>query len=171
MTLNPNGGQWEDDGEPVTAKVTYSKAYGKLPEPTLEANEFAGWYTEPEGGEQITAESTVQLKSDGTMYDTLYAHWHSAIAYIDSTVIRDDTNHLITVRAYHVPEGILFACGYMDGQMVNAVSSTLEETTELNRVVKVSLDGDFDTIRVFALSGDEHRPACPCDVVEKKDFL
>ncbi|MBR4545724.1 MAG: amidase domain-containing protein [Oscillibacter sp.] len=171
VTLNPNGGQWEGDGEPVTAKVTYSKAYGKLPEPTLEANEFAGWYTEPEGGEQITEESTVQLKSDGTMYDTLYAHWRSSIADIDSTVIRDGTNHLITVRAYHVPEGILFACGYMDGQMVSAVSSPLEETTELNRVVRVSLDGDFDTIRVFALSGDEHRPACPCNVVEKKDFL
>ena len=137
----------------------------------MEANEFAGWYTEPEGGEQITEESTVQLKSDGTMYDTLYAHWRSSIADIDSTVIRDGTNHLITVRAYHVPEGILFACGYMDGQMVSAVSSPLEETTELNRVVRVSLDGDFDTIRVFALSGDEHRPACPCNVVEKKDFL
>lgn len=171
VTLNPNGGQWENGQEPVTVKVTYSKSYGRLPEPTMADNEFAGWYTEPEGGEEITAQSLVKLNADGAMYETLYAHWHSSISYIDSTVMHDGTRYAINVSAYHVPEGILFACGYMDGQMVNAVSSTLEETTELTRSVRVSLEGDFDTIRVFALSGNEHRPACPCNVIEKKDFL
>ena len=174
VTLNPNGGKWENEQEPVTAKVTYSKSYGRLPEPTLQDNEFAGWYTEPEGGEEITAQTLVQLQEDGTMYETLYAHWRSSIAYINSMVIRDErdnTHYTISVSAYHVPEGILFMCGYKDGQMVGATSSPLEETTELTRNVKVNLDGDFDTIRVFALSGDEHLPACPCNVVNEKDFL
>lgn len=51
--------------------VTNGQPYGALPAPTWEGYRFQGWYTEPEGGTLITAESIVALEAD----QTLYARW------------------------------------------------------------------------------------------------
>ena len=54
------------------ATVTYGKAYGALPEVSeREGYTFIGWYTDPENGEKITAE-TVFIGSEAV---TLYARW------------------------------------------------------------------------------------------------
>ena len=157
VTLNPNHGQMEE--ESVT--VTYNMPYGELPVPTRDQYEFSGWYTELDGGELITDKSIVELTED----HTLYAHWDSAIPYISSMVMRVDSYHTIRTTVYRVPQGILFACGYVNGQMVDAVSASVEQTDGL------ILNGDFDTIRVFALDADTHRPICPCNVILERQFL
>ncbi|MCD7828135.1 MAG: InlB B-repeat-containing protein [Clostridiales bacterium] len=51
--------------------VTYDSVVGSLPAPSMTAYEFAGWYTEAEGGTQVT-ESTVYTTADDS---TVYAHW------------------------------------------------------------------------------------------------
>ena len=51
--------------------VTNTLAYGELPGATLSGYSLAGWFTAAEGGEQVTAETTVELYAD----QTLYAHW------------------------------------------------------------------------------------------------
>lgn len=48
--------------------VNYSGTYGDLPVPTLGTAPFLGWYTDPNGGTQVTADSPY-----ATSY--LYAHW------------------------------------------------------------------------------------------------
>ena len=68
VTFDPNGGTVS-----IASKtVLLGDVYGELPVPT-KANQagFEGWYTEPEGGTKITAETRYLLRGDVT----LYAHW------------------------------------------------------------------------------------------------
>ncbi len=64
-----NGGTVPAGEESKT--VTYAEPYGELPEATRQCYDFTGWFTEAEGGEEITADSIVDVASA----QTLYAHW------------------------------------------------------------------------------------------------
>lgn len=65
--LDANGGYLDD--EYIT--VYNGEAYGELPVPFRDMYQFEGWFTEREEGNQITAETIVELKYD----ITLYARW------------------------------------------------------------------------------------------------
>ena len=56
---------------PAEQTVTYGSHYGELPTPTREGYTFAGWFTEKDGGTQVTKETVVKTVAD----HTLYAHW------------------------------------------------------------------------------------------------
>ena len=56
---------------PAEKTVTYGSHYGELPTPTREGYTFAGWFTEQNGGTQVTKETVVKTVAD----HTLYAHW------------------------------------------------------------------------------------------------
>lgn len=58
-----------DDPQPIT--VTYGTPYGPLPTLTHDTQSFLGWFTQQDGGTQVT-EDTVFT---GTANQTLYAHW------------------------------------------------------------------------------------------------
>lgn len=58
-----------DDPQPIT--VTYGAPYGPLPTLTHDTLRFVGWFTQKDGGTQVT-EDTVFT---GTANQTLYAHW------------------------------------------------------------------------------------------------
>lgn len=73
ITFNPNGGTLSGES---SKNVTYSKAFGSMPEPTKEGYAFLGWYTDPTDGNKIDNSSTLDTPSD----QTLYAHW-SAKSY------------------------------------------------------------------------------------------
>ncbi len=63
-----------NSGDPLkndSLEVTYDAAYGTLPAPNKTGYEFAGWFTAAEDGDQITAESNVEITAE----QTLYAHW------------------------------------------------------------------------------------------------
>ena len=67
VSFDANGGT-----TPTASKsVTYGSTYGELPTPTRDKHAFLGWFTEAEGGTQVTASTTVSLSAD----QTLYAHW------------------------------------------------------------------------------------------------
>ena len=57
--------------EVASKSVTYAEVYGELPTPTRVGYAFAGWFTEADGGEQVTAETSFNR----TENQTLYAHW------------------------------------------------------------------------------------------------
>ena len=57
---------------PTEKQVTYGQPYGELPVPTRTAATFNGWYTALEDGELITADSSVLIGEN----HTLYARWH-----------------------------------------------------------------------------------------------
>ena len=156
VTLNPNHGELLEE----SATVTYSEPYGILPTPTREQYEFAGWYTELDGGERITEQSTVTATED----HTLYAHWDSTVAYISSFVTRMGSYHVVHTTAYRITNGVLLVCGYLNGQMVDLASG------EPGNSDGVTLDGDFDTIRVFAVDADTHKPLCPRNTILERDF-
>ena len=67
ITLNANGGVCSTE----MVEKTPGAAIGELPVPTRAYHSFTGWYTEPEGGELVTAEHV--LSAGGGI--TLYAHW------------------------------------------------------------------------------------------------
>lgn len=54
-----------------TMTATFDSVLGSLPNPTFTAYEFLGWFTEPNGGAQVTADTLCMFDSDVTYY----AHW------------------------------------------------------------------------------------------------
>ena len=69
VTFDPNGGTLAEADR--TRSLMTGETYGALPVPSYEAYDFAGWYTEQNGGTKIESDTTVTVA--GTQ--TLYAHW------------------------------------------------------------------------------------------------
>ena len=67
VRLAPNGGTVS----PSSVTAAAGGVYGELPVPARKGCEFAGWYTEPIGGEPVTADTPVTRTAD----HALYAHW------------------------------------------------------------------------------------------------
>ena len=70
VTFDVNGGNELDEAE-QTRTVKYNGKYGDLPVTAKTSHVFLGWFTEREGGTQITADTSVAITQD----KTLYAHW------------------------------------------------------------------------------------------------
>ena len=68
VTLDPGANGYVADS---SYTVTFGSPYGDLPTPTKDGHTFIGWFTQPEGGEQIT--SAVLVESD--VEHTLYAQY------------------------------------------------------------------------------------------------
>lgn len=64
--------------------VTAGQAVGALPTPVRDGQVFDGWYTAPEGGTQVTAD-TIYTQHDCTV---LYAHWRQ----LQNTLVSYDTD-------------------------------------------------------------------------------
>ena len=69
VTFEPNGGMLAEADK--TKSLTTGEPYGTLPVPSYAGYDFAGWYTEKNGGTEIKENTTVTVF--GTQ--TLYAHW------------------------------------------------------------------------------------------------
>lgn len=67
VTFDPAGGTVS----PQTTTVYYGNQYWSLPTPERPGYRFDGWFTSPEGGDQVTYETVVETAED----ETLYARW------------------------------------------------------------------------------------------------
>lgn len=67
ISFDANGGNIRTS----SMTLTNGSTYGSLPTPTRDGYTFEGWYTAHSGGSRVTADTTVNLTSD----QTLYAHW------------------------------------------------------------------------------------------------
>ena len=67
VTFDAKGGETNTS----SVELVCDEAIGELPEATRAGYSFAGWFTEPEGGQQVTAET----RFDGVDDVTVYAHW------------------------------------------------------------------------------------------------
>lgn len=81
ITFDANGGKNTAD---ETKIVKFDSKIGTMPTPVRQYYDFVGWYTEPNGGTQYTADSIYDIDSDVT----LYAHWD--ICYYTITFIVGD---------------------------------------------------------------------------------
>ena len=70
--FDANGGSLESGSMAILSEVSY----GGLPVPQKEGCEFFGWFTDPEGGVPINADTAVLVSND----HTLYAHWEDTLA-------------------------------------------------------------------------------------------
>jgi uncharacterized repeat protein (TIGR02543 family) len=68
LTFNANGGTTP---VPATKIVTYESPYGALATTTRSGYTFAGWYTAPSGGTEVTAATIVTTRAN----HTIYAQW------------------------------------------------------------------------------------------------
>ena len=70
--------------DPASKQIIPGSAYGELPTPTLDGHTFLGWFTEPDGGDEVVPETVCSADSD----HTLYAHWAENIetGFVDVTV-------------------------------------------------------------------------------------
>lgn len=83
VSFNANGGALEESK--MSKAVKNDEAYGELPVPTLSENKFLGWFTEKEAGNEVSANSIVDLTKD----QTLYAHWEPVVKPAEFTVTFD----------------------------------------------------------------------------------
>jgi len=67
LNFNANGGTVDTASKTATCFTPY----GALPTPVRDYYTFAGWYTEAEGGTQVTADTVYNSTADVT----IYAHW------------------------------------------------------------------------------------------------
>lgn len=96
ITFDPGDGELET----TTKSVTYGDTYGELPEPTRAGYSFFAWFTEEDGGTQITPETKVDITAD----QTLYASWIKSTVFsvtVPATlpIIVDQYGQVHTVHA------------------------------------------------------------------------
>lgn len=72
LTFDPCGGTVEE----TTRNLAAGQAYGELPVPVKDGYFFIGWFTAPEGGEQVTASTTALAEPQ-----TVYAQYEKAYTY------------------------------------------------------------------------------------------
>lgn len=72
VSLDLQGGRMD---EPDKLELKLGAPYGALPQPMRDGYRFLGWFTQREGGERITAETTVK-----SGVSSLYAQWE---VYVD----------------------------------------------------------------------------------------
>ncbi len=71
VTLDANGGEALTEAEKT---VSFGNGYGELKNAKRSGYAFLGWYTHPQGGDKVTADTVVANGSD----HTLYAHWEKS---------------------------------------------------------------------------------------------
>ena len=105
VTLNPCEGKFPS-GATNKVRVVYGHGYGKLDSPGLDGYDFDGWFTQADGGEEVTEDTIVTNVST----HTLYAHWSG----IESTLTFDpmggafaDSNEVTRTVTYGSPYGQL----------------------------------------------------------------
>ena len=80
VTFDPNGGSVD----PTSKTVTFDEPYGEMPVPTRTGYDFLGWFTAAEGGDQVTANTTVTATTD----HTLYAQWEAKKANVHLMIFK-----------------------------------------------------------------------------------
>jgi uncharacterized repeat protein (TIGR02543 family) len=120
VTLDANGGAFEGELSSTTVTVTFGRSYGTLPTPYKIGENFAGWYTEREGGIPV---SSVTIAEN----HTIYAHW-SQLDVIDVTNLEFEglNGHVYdgTVKTVTVVSGSVIsvsggAIGAATGSVIN----------------------------------------------------
>lgn len=70
LTLIGNGGDVNGQSN-ATQTITFDAPYGQLPAARQTGFRFDGWWTEPDGGDPVTADTVLITEGD----KTVYAHW------------------------------------------------------------------------------------------------
>lgn len=159
ITLDPG-----ENGEVSTPDytVTYGSAYGELPTPVKDGHTFIGWFTQAEGGDQVTSAVLVELDSHHTLYAQYSVNTYTLYFNTDGgTEIASITAPYGTPISIDAPtkENYLFDGWMLDGQVFDLKTMpsgnvTLDAIWTLNTVCNYYLDvyKTIDGKRVLATS-------------------
>ena len=146
LTLDACGGICDE----TALEKTPGAAVGILPTPTREFFIFDGWYTSPEGGDPVTAETVFSGGED----ITIYAHW-TPIAYTASW--SGGTGYRITVSRTdspnaNAPTGVLSSGAAVYYGDVLAVDYTAEAGYSITSFGEKSIvvSGDVTASSIYA---------------------
>ena len=122
--------------------VTFGSPYGDLPTPTKDGHTFIGWFTQPEGGEQITSAVLVESDVEHTLYAQYTVNTYTLYFNTDGgTEIAAITADYGTPVSVEVPtkENYLFAGWTLNGEPYELTTMpsgnvTLKAVWELNTV-------------------------------------
>ncbi|MBQ9521419.1 MAG: InlB B-repeat-containing protein [Oscillospiraceae bacterium] len=135
VCFDANGGSVS----PTQKDVTNGQRYGDLPAPNWQYHDFLGWFTDRDGGTQITPDTTVNLSDN----QTLYAHW----TYVPPTytVTFDPNGGSGYMSPLKVADNGIFVfprCGFtppstppnaeFDGWLMNGTVYQVGDTVKLN---------------------------------------
>ena len=154
VTFNANDGTVGT----TTKTVTYGNPYGELPTPTREGYTFAGWFTEKDGGTQVTKETVVTTADK----HTLYAHW-TANKY---TVTFDVNGGTVTPAEQTVTygstygelptltrEGYTFAGWFTEKDVGTQVTAVTTVTTAADHMLYAHWTANTHTVKFDANEG------------------
>ena len=151
VMFNANGGTVEE----AVISVVLDNAIGALPDPTRNGYAFLGWFTEAEGGDEVTAETVVVVTGDMT----LYAHWEEityTYNYIDNgdgtvTLSRHDANgNWVDEPISPLPVGEFTVPEEIDGKRVVAIGSDVfDGCADMTSIV---IPSNVTDISVYALN-------------------
>lgn len=143
VTFNANGGTVK----PESKSVTYTEVYGELPTPTRVGYAFAGWFTEADGGERVTAETSFNR----TENQTLYAHWTAGA--VDYTVKHYQQN--IEDNKYTEVEADRQTLSGITGQTTAAAAKTYTGFTA-QAVTQQTIKADGSTVVELRYDRNRH---------------
>ena len=160
VEFDANGGEVKT----TSKQVTYDATYGDLPMPTRSGYTSVGWFTDAEGGTQVTTSTKVQI----TETQTLFVHWLANYtvsfkanggngtmtdqSFVEGTA-QDLKANAFTRTGYTFVGWATSADGdvvYTDAQNVNNLSSTGDAVIELYakwtvHTYTVAFDGNGST--------------------------
>ena len=146
LHLDPNGGSITEG----TVDIKAGGSYGLLPSAYREGYIFAGWFTDPEGGEQIISSDMPVSEEE----HTLYAHWIKkkadkkskysraktqkkviitlAVMTVILSVVWGVVNHIVGITTYEDVDGTKYKIKKKDGIYVvcDKDGYTLDLTTD-----------------------------------------
>ena len=140
---------------PVPGYVEDTQTYGSLPLAERTGYTFDGWFTDTDGGEQITADSVIT--ADGPR--TLYAHWTAIPNEIATAYIEYGENGGVsgTCTCYASDAVIWYTAFDADGRFVCADSVRAEPGTNAYSIPFPADADGIDIVKVFMLD-DGLRP-------------
>lgn len=95
VKFDPNGGQIASGGS-STMNIDPSKNIGTLPGALRGKYSFAGWFTEKDGGQEITSDTVPNVKPGETV--TYYAHWTTLTRKITYIIKTDSGEKKVVVN-------------------------------------------------------------------------
>jgi len=128
--------------------IKFDSAYGALPAPTRNGYDFDGWYTEPTGGEVVTAETIVSTPDR----HTLYARWRQKVQIISPVSVTLDKTSVSLQVGGTATLSATIAPGNATNKSVTWTSTNETVATVSNGVVTAHAAGTA-TITVTTVDG------------------
>ena len=136
VTLDPNGGTVKT----TSISVRYANYYWDLVNPTREGYNFLGWYTEKEGGTQITSATFCSIPND----HTLYARWeliHKDHAICAGSSCFDSSHGVVEWTAWDGKETITYTNNIARVYLTESTEQTRSLTVSQGKTLYLCLNG------------------------------